>query len=102
MLMMYAHNQESNKINSILLFLNFIIEGENKYKSYVDAIINDAIDLVTGEKTVYDINKENFLVITKIKEIGQNTIKSFEKGNFEVGHYRKIKELLEESLHELA
>lgn len=99
---MYAHNQESNKVNSVLLFLNFIIEGENKYKSYVDAIINDAIDLVTGEKTIYDINKDNFLVITKLKEIGQNAIESFEKGNFDVGDYRKIKELLEESSHEVA
>ena len=93
--MLYAHNQESNKVNSILLFLNLIIDGENKYKSYVDAIINDAIDLVTGEKTIYDINKDNFLVITKLQEYGQDTIKSIRKEKIEIIDYKKIKELLD-------
>lgn len=100
--MMYAHNQESNKINSILLFLNFIIDGENKYKSYVDAIINDAIDLTNGEKTIYEINKDNFLVITKLQEYGQEIISSIEKGRFLVEDYKKIKDLLEVSSHEVA
>ena len=100
--MMYAHNQETNKINSILLFLNFIIDGKDKYKSYVDAIINDAIDLSRGKKTIYEINKDNFLVITKLQEHGEETIRSIEKGNIDVEDYKKIKALLEESSHEVA
>lgn len=100
--MMYAHNQETNKINSILLFLNFIIDGEYKYKSYVDAIINDTIDLVSGEKTIYDISKDNFLVITKLQELGQEKISSINKGDIKISDYKIIKELLEESAHEVA
>jgi hypothetical protein len=99
---MYAHNQESNKVNSILLFLNFILEGDNKYKEYLDSIITEAVDLVKGDKTVFEISKDNFLVITRLKEHGEESIKTINKANIENADYQTIKKLLEKSSHELA
>ncbi|MEB2773815.1 hypothetical protein SYJ56_00760 [Algoriphagus sp. D3-2-R+10] len=100
--MMYAHNQESNKVSSIILFLNFILDGDNKYKEYLDSIITEAVDLVKGDKTIFDISKDNFLVITRLKEYGEESIKSINKANIENSDYQKIKKLLEKSSHELA
>ena len=100
--MIYAHNQESNKVNSILLFLNFILEGDNKYKEYLDSIITEAVDLVKGDKTVFEISKDNFLVITRLKEHGEESIKTINKANIENADYQTIKKLLEKSSHELA
>lgn len=99
---MYAHNQESNKITSTLLFLNFILEGNEKYKEYLDEIISETVDLVKGDKTIFDISKDNFLVITKLQKYGEESIKSINKAKIEIRDYQKIKGLLEQSSHELA
>lgn len=100
--MLYAHNQDSNKITSILLFLNFVLEGDQKYKEYLDQIISEAVDLVKGEKTIFDISKDNFSVITRLQEFGQESIKSIDKSKIEAIDYQIIKKVLEQSSHELA
>lgn len=100
--MLYAHNQEANKISSILLFLNFVLNGEEKYKEYLDGIISEAVDLVRGEKTIFDISKDNFSIITKLQEYGQESIRSIDKANIEKSDYQNIKEVLEKSSLEMA
>src|SRR5690606_15507119 len=91
-----------HQVNSILLFLNFILEGNYKYKEYLDAIIAEAVDLVKGDKTIFDISKDNFLVITKLQEYGEESIKTINKAKIENTDYQKIKILLEQSANELA
>ena len=100
--MLYAHNQESNKIHSILLFLNLILRGDNKYKHYLDGIISEAVDLARGKKTIFEISKDNFLVITKLKEYGEESIKSIDTAKISQDDYQNIKSVLEKSSHELA
>lgn len=100
--MLYSHTQESDKLNSILLFLNFTIDGEAKYKSYINDIIEEAVELFNHRKTIYEISKENFFIIVSLQELGRDFLGSLDIENLTQEDYIAVKRSLEEASHLVA
>ena len=66
--MLYSQSLESDKFQMFTLFLTNVLEGKDSYKSYVDTIFSETKDLANHEKTIYDIDRENYNIILYLSE----------------------------------
>lgn len=61
--MFYAQNTEDDKFSFFISFLQHIVDGDERFKIYVDSIIDEALAYAKKQKNLYDIDRDNFHLI---------------------------------------
>lgn len=93
--MLYTHNLEEEKFKNVVLFIKLYLEGDNKYKAYIDKLINEVHLFSLDAKDIYTIDKVNFSMITILKDDDPEYFKNLTLDRLEREDYEKVLELIE-------
>lgn len=94
--MLYSHNTENEKVKLFTLFLNRAIGGENAYATIVNEVILETHQYVSGDKTLYNINRDSFNLILLLAELESDFFKQLSNNpaDYKAEIYGKVLELL--------
>lgn len=66
--MFYAQNTEDDKFSFFISFLQHIVDGDERFKPYVDSVIDEALAYAAKQKNLYDIDRDNFYLIIHLAD----------------------------------
>jgi len=67
--MLYSHNQENEKLKLFTIFLSRAAKGDANYASVVNDVILEAHQFATGQKTLYNINRDQMNIILLLSDL---------------------------------
>lgn len=88
--MLYSHTIEDNKLSVFTLFLNKLISGDDRYKATVDKVLSDTHNLATGDKDLYQIDKDKFSIIIYLKSTHEDYFKELDPDKLTKSQYKKV------------
>lgn len=94
--MLYSHSVEDSKFNLFASLVSTLISGKREYQNVVDNIIKDSHDLLVGNKSVYQLNRDTFPIAVYLADQDPEFFKSIKVGEEEItsDNYRHIYEIL--------
>lgn len=93
--MLYSHSIEESRFSSFALFLSYLIDGVDKYRSVVDKVLADAHDLATGKKDVYSVDRANYPLTVYLKNSDPNFFKSLDTRSLQKSDYQTVLSIIE-------
>ena len=94
--MFYSHTVEDSKFNLFTSMLNTVVNGKGEHKSFVDNVIEESHALVTGEKTIYQLNKETFPITVYLAEHAPELMRNIDIHDLAPENYKEIYSVLRE------
>jgi len=93
--MLYSHSIEVNKLSLFTFFLNKLVSGDNTYKETVDKVLSDTHSLATGNKDLYQIDRDKFSIIIYLKSTHEDYFKELDPGKLTKSQYKKVLDYLQ-------
>jgi hypothetical protein len=66
--MLRSKSIAQNNIELFQFFIQETLSGNDNYRSMVENLLEETKDLTIGEKSIYNINRENFPIIVFLSE----------------------------------
>jgi hypothetical protein len=93
--MLYSHSIEESRFSSFALFLSYLVDGVDKYKGAVDKVLQDAHDLATGRKNIYNVDRTNYPITVYLKNSDPEFFKRLDTTKIKKSDYKKILSFIE-------
>ena len=94
--MLYSRSLEDRQLSFFQSLLWHVVNGDDKYKSLVDPVVEDAQALVTGAKDYFTIDRDNYHVIVYLAEHDTSFLRDLDIGAITPRDYEYISKALSE------
>jgi hypothetical protein len=94
--MLYPHNQENDKLQQFSIFLDKALNGNAEYASVVNDVILETHQFTSGQKTLYNINRNLMNIILLLSDVDKNYFEHLQDNPADYGQktYSKVKEII--------
>ncbi len=88
--MLYSYSPEEEKKRLFLIFLSDAKNGKDNYSHEVKKVLREVVDLCKGVKTIYNIDRNYFDIITGLAEHYEKFYKNLDLDSLDSNMYDKI------------
>jgi len=88
--MYHSHSYQDETFDFFVSFLKNAINGNQSYQELVFPVIDDAHQLAAGKKDYYNINRDNYSVITFLVETDTSYFKELDTAHLTADDYTRI------------
>ena len=94
--MLYSHNQENEKLQQFNIFLDQALKGNAVYASVVNDVILETHQYTSGEKNLYNINRDLMNIILLLSEVDKNYFAQLQDNPaaYDQETYSKVKDII--------
>jgi len=96
--MLYSHNQENEKLKQFTIFLDHAVKGNAQYASVVNDVIQETHRYVSGDKNIYNINRDLMHIILLLSETDKKYFVDLADNpeRYDNHTYRKVLEMIKQ------
>jgi hypothetical protein len=93
---MYSHTYQEKAFDFFASFIRNVLNGDGRYVTMVQSVINDAKSLATNEKDHFSVDRKAYDLIVYLAEKDSDFFKHLDTSHLTQEQYQYILELLTE------